>query len=69
MTYTHRNFRTKKALKEAIANHCNITIFEPAMGEAIENGIVYLEGPHAPEPHKWYAQAIMQDGLVVKVVR
>jgi hypothetical protein len=31
------------------------------------NGRVYLEGPHYPEPHRWYAQAELKDGVVVKV--
>lgn len=31
------------------------------------NGEVYLEGPHYPEPHRWYAQATIENGVVVKV--
>jgi hypothetical protein len=32
-----------------------------------ENGTVYLEGPHYPEPHKWYAQGTMVNGKLTKV--
>ena len=30
-------------------------------------GKVYLEGPHYPKPHSWYAEAWMESGKVVKV--
>lgn len=66
-TYTVTNFKTKKALKEAVANGEEVEIYEPGFGEAITDGIVYLEGPHYPEPHRWYAQAVVKDGIVVKV--
>jgi hypothetical protein len=31
------------------------------------NGKITLEGPHYPEPHKWYAQAEVKNGVIVKV--
>jgi hypothetical protein len=31
------------------------------------NGLIYLEGPHYPKPHTWYAEATVKDGIVVKV--
>jgi hypothetical protein len=67
--YTTKNFRTKKALREAIANGDKITYFQPGPfgGNEPENGTIYLEGPHYPEAHKWYAQATVENGLVTKV--
>lgn len=65
--YTRKNFKTKKALKEAVANGEQVTIFSPGYGEPKRDGIEYLEGPHYPEPHKWYAEVVMKDGIVVKV--
>lgn len=74
MSYTVANFKTKKALKEAVKNYLDnvgkpVRCYQPALGVDLNNftGIVYLEGPHYPEPHKWYAQAEMNDGIVVKV--
>ena len=32
-----------------------------------QNGTITLEGPHYPEHHKWYAQAQVANGVVVKV--
>lgn len=66
--YTSRNFKTKKALKEAVAANQPVTVFQPGpFGDAPENGWVTLEGPHYPAPHTWYAQALLENGLVVKV--
>lgn len=69
MAYTSRNFKTKKALKEAIANGEKISIYQPGPfgGNIPKSGTVYLEGPHYPAPHSWYAQGTMQDGFLVKV--
>lgn len=67
--YCEPNFRTKKALKEAVAAGQTVTIFQPGPfgGNEPSDGTVYLEGPHYPEAHRWYAKAIVQDGKVVKV--
>jgi len=71
--YTHRNFRTKKQLKGALANGEKVTIFQPGgmfnPPEASPHftGIAYLEGPHYPEPHRWYAEGTMVDGILVSV--
>jgi hypothetical protein len=67
--YTDRNFRTKKALKEAVAKGETVGIFQPGPfgGDVPTDGKVTLEGPHYPAPHSWYAQATVKDGRIVKV--
>lgn len=67
--YTTINFKTKKALKEAVLSGQQITVYQPGPfgGNVNPNGTVFLEGPHYPEPHKWYAKAELKDGFVVKV--
>jgi hypothetical protein len=67
--YTTINFKTKKALKEAVAAGKEIGIYQPGPfgGNEPQNGTVALEGPHYPEPHKWYATATIKDGRVVGV--
>lgn len=75
MSYTTTNFKTKKALKEAVAVFCDpsqgppVTCFNPGLGPDLSNftGKVCLEGPHYPAPHTWYAEAELVDGRVVKV--
>lgn len=67
--YTETNFKTKKALKEAVAAGAKIGIFQPGPfgGNEPRDGPVTLEGPHYPAPHSWYAQAEIKDGIIVKV--
>ena len=69
--YTIQNFKTKKELKEAVASGRAVKVYQPnadITGARVpENGIVYLEGPHHPKPHTWYAEATLKDGIVVKV--
>jgi hypothetical protein len=67
--YTVKNYKTKKALKEAIARGDQVRITQPGPfgGNEPRDGIVHLEGPHFPAPHMWYAEATVKDGCVVKV--
>jgi hypothetical protein len=70
--YTQINFKTKKALKQAVeanlaGNGPDVTIFAPGLGTPKENGIEYVEGPHYPAAHTWYAQVEMRNGKIVKV--
>lgn len=66
--YVDPNFKTKKALKEAVARGDIVTVYCPSgLGVVPQNGRVTLEGPHFPEPHKWYATGTMKDGKLVKV--
>jgi len=65
--YTNPNFETKKALKEAVKAGKTVTVFAPGLGAPAESGTEFVEGPHYPKPHTWYAQVEMKDGKVVKV--
>lgn len=67
--YTQQNFKTKKALKEAVQSGQTVTLFAPGLGTPKRDGTEFVEGPHYPAPHTWYAQVLMKDGKVVKVVR
>jgi hypothetical protein len=44
-----------------------VTLYAPGLGEPVYNGWETVEGPHYPEPHRWYAQVEVVDGIVVKV--
>lgn len=65
--YVTPNFKTKKALKEALAAGTAIIAFSPGPFPCPTDGPVSLEGPHYPEPHKWYAQAVLKNTRVVSV--
>ena len=72
--YTDRNFKTKKALKDAVAANLtgdgpDVTYYQtgPFGGNEVQNGTISVEGPHYPQPHKWYARCTVKDGKIVKV--
>lgn len=71
MAYSSENFKTKKAFKDAVKAGSRITVYQPngdLFGVKIpQNGVTHCEGPHAPQPHKWYAEVTLKDGLVVAV--
>ena len=65
--YTSTNFKTKKSLKEAVASGKRVTVYQPGPfgSDPPQNGKVNIEGPHYPEPHKWYAEAWLENGVAV----
>ena len=83
--YATRNFKTKKALKEAVRDYnviaalespptdvlkiAEVTYFQPGPfgGKELQTGTFCVEGPHYPEPHKWYATCKAVDGRIVSV--
>lgn len=65
--YVDPNFKSKKALREALAAGQEVDVYPPGLGTVPENGRVSLEGPHYPQPHTWYATGTMVDGRLVSV--
>jgi hypothetical protein len=66
--YTDINFKTKKALKEAVAAGKQVTVYQPGpFGPKVPDGQGCAEGPHYPQPHTWYATVTVKDGVIVKV--
>jgi hypothetical protein len=65
--YCSPNFKSKKELKQAVADGRPVTVFSPGPFPCPTEGEVGLEGPHYPKPHSWYATAQVANGLVVKV--
>jgi len=67
--YTTQNFKTKKQLKEAVTNGEKVTYYQPGPfgGNEPRDGSFCVEGPHYPEPHRWYAKCVAKDGVIVKV--
>lgn len=75
-----QDFKTKDALKAAVKMNDHylkteqldkivpIEVFSPGPYPAPKEGKAYIEGPHYPQPHKWYASVEVRDGKVVKVI-
>jgi len=69
MTYVDPNFKTKKALREAITSGQQVRVFQPGpFGPDVTDGDTSVEGPHYPAPPSWYARVRVENGLVVKVL-
>ena len=66
--YVSPNFKTKKDLKEAISKGEFVEAFSPGPFPCPENGKVTVEGPHYPQPHKWYGTVMVEDKRVVAVL-
>lgn len=67
--YCTVNFKSKKLLKEAVAAGQAVGVFQvgPFGGGDYSNGVFTVEGPHYPEPHRWYGQVTVENGRIVKV--
>jgi hypothetical protein len=67
MAYVSPNFKTKKELKKAVEEGKKVEVYSPGPFGCKQDGVEYVEGPHYPEPHKWYAKVEVVGGYVVKV--
>lgn len=67
MAYSTINFKTKKALREAVESGVEVGVFSPGPFGCKTEGTEFLEGPHYPLPHRWYASVEVRNGVVVRV--
>ena len=67
MAYVSPNYKSKRDLKKALAAGKQVSVFQPAIGNIPENGLISIEGPHFPVPHSWYGQGRIVNGVLVSV--
>ncbi len=75
--YTDRNFRTKSDLFRALYKGAKLGCYQPGgifpepwsnCNDPERTFKVTLEGPHYPQPHRWYAKATVNyDGILIDV--
>jgi hypothetical protein len=68
--YVSPNYRTKKAIKEALALGASVWVYQPNalnMDHNVQDGEVFLEGPHYPDPHRWYGRGEVKMGKLVNI--
>lgn len=67
--YTHTDYNTKKELRAAVNRGDVVTYFQPGPfgGNEPTDGTIYVEGPHYPRPHRWYAECTVKNGRIVAV--
>ena len=66
--YATGNPKTKKQLKEWIAEGRQVRAYDPGPFNTRPVGIVTIEGPHYPKPHRWYARVSYNEQDYVKEV-
>jgi len=65
--YAAKNYPSKKAMRLDVEAGVPVRLYSPGLGEPPVNGKTAVSGPWFPEPHKWYAEVTVVDGLVTKV--
>lgn len=66
--YVAGNPKTKKALKTLVEEGKKPAIFSPGMYPPTRDGVEYVEGPHSPQSHTWYAKVLVEDGRIVQIL-
>jgi hypothetical protein len=70
MAYTVENFKTLKAVREALkaaqeAGAPGLHVYQPGpFGPSVPDGELVIEGPHYPKPHRWYVTGVIRDGYL-----
>ncbi len=68
--YTVKDYPTKKALRMDLDAGVEVAVYQPGpFGPFAKDGNTCLEGPHYPQPHKWYASATIKDGVIVGKIK
>jgi hypothetical protein len=72
--YANSNPKSKKELRERVAaaiaaGRKGEPCHQPGpFGPGVRDGEHVCEGPHYPQPHRWYARVRVEGGLIVKVI-
>ena len=69
MAYVDPNFLTKKAFLAAVKSGEKLMVYSPGPFPVTQHGdLAYsttVEGPHYPQPHRWYSSVVVEHGIVV----
>jgi hypothetical protein len=66
-TYIASNPPTKKALRELIGQRVTAYTLTPFGREDHTTGRYAISGPHYPQPHRWYANVVIEGGVLKSV--
>lgn len=68
--YITQNPKSKAEAKRWLAAGKRLTIHQPGPfggQEPTDGWVSGIEGPHYPEPHRWYGSVLMQEGRIIKI--
>lgn len=67
--YADTNPKSKKELKRQVADGELVHAYQPGgMFPGTTDGEAFIEGPHYPKPHSFYAKVLVKDKRIVKVL-
>jgi len=70
MAYTVTNYKTAKAVKDAVKNGERVEVYQPnAMFGPLKDGETSIEGPHFPAGHAWWLRVVVRDGAIERIVK
>lgn len=67
--YTVTNYKSKKAMLTDVENGVRVRVYQPGPFDGTADGIDCLEGPHYPQPHRWYARVLIKNYCVVRLAK
>ena len=68
MAYVDPDYKTKKAFRLAVQQGTTHCPYNPSgLFPEPKDGRVSIEGPHYPQPHRWYADCDVVAGIVTRV--
>jgi len=73
MAYTQTNFKSGAEFKREFKRRIEVdgfplVGFQPGpFGPDLKDGVHCFEGPHYPEPHKWYVEATTKDNFIIAI--
>lgn len=65
--YTEFNYQTKKALITDVKEGKQVRVYQPGPFPGTTDGTICIEGPHYPQPHRWYASAVIENSIIKSV--
>jgi hypothetical protein len=67
--YTVKNYQTKKELVADYLSGKKIETFQPGgyFTAGPQSGEAVIEGPHYPQPHRFYVGVTLRDGIIVAI--
>ena len=65
MAYVDPNYKTKKDFLAAVKAGTVHRTYSPGPFPTSQNGSDVVEGPHYPQPHRWYSAVTVRNGVVV----
>jgi hypothetical protein len=66
--YTIKNYKSRKEMVTDFKSGKQIKVYQPGgIFKGKTDGRISIEGPHYPQPHKWYASVTIKDSIIIGI--